>query len=175
MVNSHVSQKDKEYPEEGQDQKSDLEGLAFELLKNIFKNSVELEYNLEQFYIETINKVDWTNPEGNRFHDDLRKPLSLEGPPGRKTILIRYFFNKDLEYPMHGNKERKYALSLQRDAELGIHHWRDNCQWFYKGNIGRPSSHDVYSKVKIISVQMISVDKWYGHGYLKEIVVKRAD
>ncbi|GKC13579.1 hypothetical protein Tco_1010361 [Tanacetum coccineum] len=29
--------------------------------------------------------------------------------------------------------------------------------------------------VKIISVQRISIDKWYGHGYLKASVVKRAD
>ncbi|GKC13578.1 hypothetical protein Tco_1010360, partial [Tanacetum coccineum] len=52
--------------------------------------------------------------EGIIFHDDLSKLLPLEGPPGRKTIPIRYFFNKDLEYLMHGNKEKKYALSLSK-------------------------------------------------------------
>ncbi|GJW09972.1 hypothetical protein Tco_1575799 [Tanacetum coccineum] len=45
--------------------KPDLEGLTFELLKN---------------------RIDWTNPEGERFHNDLSKTLLLTGFPSRKTI-----------------------------------------------------------------------------------------
>ncbi|GKC62618.1 hypothetical protein Tco_1095216 [Tanacetum coccineum] len=52
--------------------------------------------------------------EGDRFHTDLSKPLPLEGPPGRKTTPTRYFFNKYLEYLMHGNEEKKYDLSLSK-------------------------------------------------------------
>ncbi|GJV04304.1 hypothetical protein Tco_1337873 [Tanacetum coccineum] len=183
--------------------RADLEGPTFELLKNRFKKNVELEYNLEQCYLAMTNKIDWANPIGNTFHNDLSKPLPLEGPPGRKTIPTRYFFNKDLEYLKHGNIDKKYALSLSKvkaaryeqegieemipylwrssihkyntDAEFSIHQWRENFQWFYKGNIGRTSAHDVYSRIKIISVQRISVDRRYVYGYLNEIVVKRVD
>ncbi|GKA23414.1 hypothetical protein Tco_0709376, partial [Tanacetum coccineum] len=54
------------------------------------------------------------NPEGNRFHDELSKPLPLKGPSGRKSIPTRYFFNNELEYLKHGNQENKYALSLSK-------------------------------------------------------------
>ncbi|GKA92622.1 hypothetical protein Tco_0814547 [Tanacetum coccineum] len=150
--------------------KSDLEDPAFELLKNRFKNNIELEYNIEQCYLGMTNIIDWANPEGNRFHTYLRKSLPLEGPPSRKTIPTRYFFNNDLEYLKHGNQEKKYALSVTKikvsryeqegieemipriwspsihkydiNAKLGIHHLRDNRQWFYKGNIRHRSAHD---------------------------------
>ncbi|GKF91748.1 hypothetical protein Tco_0275449 [Tanacetum coccineum] len=35
--------------------------------------------------------------------------------------------------------------------------------------------HDVYSTKRILSVTNVTVDEWYGYGYLKEIVVRRAD
>ncbi|GJR60503.1 hypothetical protein Tco_1502665 [Tanacetum coccineum] len=183
--------------------RTDLEGPAFELLKNIFKNSIKLEYNLKQCYLAMTDKIDWANPKGNIFHIYLSKPLPLEGPLGRKTIPRRYFFNNDLEYLKHENQEKKYVLSLSkvkaamyeeegikenipylwsssihkydRNAELRIHHWSESHQWFYKGSIGHPLAHDVYSRVKIISVWRISVYKRYGYGYLKEIMVNRAD
>nr|GEW64844.1 hypothetical protein [Tanacetum cinerariifolium] len=46
------------------------------------------------------------------------------GPPGRNTIPTRYFFNNDLEYLKHRNKEKKYALSLSKlyAVEDKIHH-----------------------------------------------------
>ncbi|GJV61983.1 hypothetical protein Tco_1468083 [Tanacetum coccineum] len=132
--------------------KEDLEEPAFELLKNMFKNSIELEYDKEKCYLAMTDRINWPNPKGDRFYTDLSKPLSLEGPPGRKTILTRYFFNKDLKYLMHGNQEKKYALSL---SEIKATRYEQ--------------------EVKIISVQRILVDKWYGYGYLKEIFVKRAD
>ncbi|GJS09847.1 hypothetical protein Tco_0366643 [Tanacetum coccineum] len=71
----------------------ELEGPAFELLKN---------------------RIDWANLKGNILHNDLSKLLLLEGPLGRKSILTRYFFNKDLEYLRYGNTEKKHALSLTK-------------------------------------------------------------
>ncbi|GJU52345.1 hypothetical protein Tco_1226059, partial [Tanacetum coccineum] len=62
-----------------------------------------------------------------------------------------------------------------RNASLGIHHWRKDRQWFYKGSIGVTSNHNVYSKLKIITIKKIMVDKRLGYGYLKEIMFKRAD
>ncbi|GJS49998.1 hypothetical protein Tco_0600119 [Tanacetum coccineum] len=94
--------------------KADLEGPAFELLKKRFKNFIELEYNLEQCHLALIDRIDWTNPEGDRFHNDLSKPLPLTGPPGRKSIPTRYFFKNDLECLRHRNEEKKYALSVTK-------------------------------------------------------------
>ncbi|GJR08437.1 hypothetical protein Tco_0791089 [Tanacetum coccineum] len=94
--------------------KEDLKCLTFELLKGRFKNIVELEYTLEQCHLSLTDKIDWTNPIGNRFHDDLSQPLPLVGPPGRKKIPISYFFNHDLEYLKYGNEEKKYALSVSK-------------------------------------------------------------
>ncbi|GKD74171.1 hypothetical protein Tco_1332453, partial [Tanacetum coccineum] len=35
--------------------------------------------------------------------------------------------------------------------------------------------HNVYSAMRILSVASVTVDKWYGYGHLKEIVVRRVD
>ncbi|GKC70255.1 hypothetical protein Tco_1116138 [Tanacetum coccineum] len=43
-------------------------------------------------------KLDWNNPEGDRYLFDLSKPLPLQGPPGHRTVAADYFFNNDLEY-----------------------------------------------------------------------------
>ncbi|GJT79351.1 hypothetical protein Tco_1053693 [Tanacetum coccineum] len=42
------------------------------------------------------------------------KPLPLGGPPGQITIQAQYFFNKDLEYLVSSNKERRHALSMSK-------------------------------------------------------------
>nr|GEV24140.1 hypothetical protein [Tanacetum cinerariifolium] len=57
---------------------------------------------------------DDTTPKQDRCPYDLSKPLSLQGPSGRTTILVDFFFNKDLEYLETGNKEKKYASSLTK-------------------------------------------------------------
>ncbi|GKE49822.1 hypothetical protein Tco_1481080, partial [Tanacetum coccineum] len=102
------------------------------------------------------DKIDWANTKGNKFHNDLSKPLPLTSPPGRKKNPIIYFFNNDLEYLKYRNKKKVYVLSVtkikaaryedegiekmipylwspsiqkyNRDAELGIHHWDPNRQ-----------------------------------------------
>ncbi|GJY37156.1 hypothetical protein Tco_0422534 [Tanacetum coccineum] len=158
---------------------------------------------MDQCYLALTDKIDWINPEGDRFHHDLSKLLPVTGPPGKKRIPVSYFFNHDLEYLMHGTKEKMYALSVtkikatrykdegieemipslwspsiqkyNRDAELGIYHGYKSRQWFYKGNIGYKSRHEVYSKLNIRSVQSIKVNKKSGYAYLEEIVVTRTD
>ncbi|GKC15110.1 hypothetical protein Tco_1011892, partial [Tanacetum coccineum] len=72
------AKKMKSFPKKVKITRSDLEGPTFELLKNRFKNSVELEFNLEQCYLTMTNKIEWTNPEGDKFHTDLSKQLPLE-------------------------------------------------------------------------------------------------
>ncbi|GKA27613.1 hypothetical protein Tco_0713781 [Tanacetum coccineum] len=69
--------------------KADLEGPAFKL-------------------------IDLVNLEGNRVVSEVSKPLSLGGPPSQVTIQPQYFFNKDLEYLVSGDKERMNALSISK-------------------------------------------------------------
>ncbi|GJU38764.1 hypothetical protein Tco_1191721 [Tanacetum coccineum] len=183
--------------------KADLEGPAFTLLKGNYKNSIELEYNMEQCYLALTDQIDWVNPEGGRCPYDLSKPLPLQGPPGRTTILVDFFFNKDLEYLKTGNKEKKYASLVTKpkaaryelegleemipklwslskvqydlNTALGIHHWGPKRQLFYRVRHVVTSRHKVFSRMKILSVIRMSIDKQFGYGYLKEIVVGRAD
>ncbi|GKC33770.1 hypothetical protein Tco_1046154 [Tanacetum coccineum] len=124
------------------------------------KNYIELDYNMEQCYLALIDQINWADPEGDRCPYDLIKPILLQGHPGRTTIPVDFFFNKDLEYLKTGNTENKYASSLT------------------KPKIARPRhavtlSHTVYSRMKILSIIGISVDKQFRYGYLKEIVVRR--
>ncbi|GJU31894.1 hypothetical protein Tco_1175483 [Tanacetum coccineum] len=51
--------------------KEDVEGPAFELLKGTCKDSIELEYNMEQCHLTLTDRIDWTNLEGDRFDHDL--------------------------------------------------------------------------------------------------------
>ncbi|GKA33044.1 retrovirus-related pol polyprotein from transposon TNT 1-94 [Tanacetum coccineum] len=108
------------------------------------------------------HQLDWVNPEGDRCPYDLRKPLPLQGPPGHLTIHVDYFFNNDLEYLKIGNKERKYVVSLTKTKAT-------------RYELVATSCHKVYSRMKILSIIRISVDIQFGYGYLKEIVVRRAD
>nr|GEU33797.1 ribonuclease H-like domain-containing protein [Tanacetum cinerariifolium] len=141
--------------------------------------------------------------EGGRYPYDLSKPLPLQVPPGRTTIPVEFFFNKDLEYVKIGNTKKKYASSLSKpkaaqyeleglkemisnlwssievgydlNASLKIHHWGLKRQQFYRIRHAVTSLHTVYSKMKILSIIRISNDKHFGYGYLKEIVVRRVD
>ncbi|GJT05008.1 hypothetical protein Tco_0839470 [Tanacetum coccineum] len=145
-------------------------------MKGKHKNYIKIEYNFEKCYIALLDQLDWVNSEGNRIPHDLSKPLPLHGASGRLTILVDYFFNKDLEYLTIGNVEKKYANSLiklkvtrhdlegikemipqlwssskvayDKDVVFGIIHWDPNTN--------NSTDQDKY-------------------GYLKEIVVRRAN
>ncbi|GKD08123.1 hypothetical protein Tco_1187808 [Tanacetum coccineum] len=135
---------------------------------------------MDQCYIALIGQLDWTNPEGDRCPYDLSKSLPLQGSQGHFTIPVDFFFKHDLEYLKTGNTERKYTISITktkaaRNVELGICHWGPKRQLFYRSQIGKTSPHEVYSRMKILSMVRVSFDKQFGYGYLKEIVVRRAD
>ncbi|GJV72304.1 hypothetical protein Tco_1492299 [Tanacetum coccineum] len=153
--------------------KEDMECLAFKLLKGTCKNSLELEYNMDQCHIALTGKIDWINPEGDKVHRDLSKSLPLTGPPVTKI--------KDAKYKDEGIEEIIPTLwspnvqNYNRDAKLGIYHWYKSRQWFYKGNIVLKSRHEVYLKLNIKSVQSIIVNKKFEFAHMEEIVVTRTD
>ncbi|GJV32890.1 hypothetical protein Tco_1393290 [Tanacetum coccineum] len=148
--------------------KADLVGPVYKLLKGPYQSSIELEYNLEECYKALSDRLDWTNPEGDRCPYDSSKHLPLKSRPGHLTVPAEHFFNNDLEYLKSKNLENNVVkVGYNKDDERGISHWAPKRQLFYKSQSKKLSKHNVYSTLKILSV---TVDKQFGYGYLEEIV-----
>nr|GEV63099.1 hypothetical protein [Tanacetum cinerariifolium] len=153
---------------------------------------------------KVTNQVDLVNPKGCRIVPDIRKPLSLEGPPGQVTIQSQYFFNKDLEFLMSGDKGRRSALSISKlkaahyldfgleelvsslwiesaheydiSAACGISHWWFKRKEFYITRHDALSNcSKVRSHMRILSVISLKTYVRYGYVFLKEIVLRIAD
>ncbi|GJW17728.1 hypothetical protein Tco_0025164 [Tanacetum coccineum] len=180
-----------------------LLGPAYDLLKGTCTSSIELEYKFQECFNALTDKLDWNNPEGDRYPFDMSKPLPLQGRPGHLTIAADYFFNNDLEYLKSSDPERTYTTSItktkaaryeivgikdmvpmlwstikyayDKDAVKGIKHWGERSKLWYRSQMYKFSKHNVYSTQKILSVKSVSVKKLHGYGHLEEVVVKRAD
>ncbi|GJT21658.1 hypothetical protein Tco_0891595 [Tanacetum coccineum] len=176
---------------------------AFNLLKGTFSSSIELEYNFQECFNALTDKLDWNNPEGDRYPFDLSKPLPLQGPQGHRTIVADYFYNNDLEYLKTSDPEVTYTLSItktkmaqyeikgikdmvptlwstikhayDKDAKKGIKHWGERRKMWYRSQVRKFSKHNVYSTKEILGVKSVSVNKLHGYGHLEEIMVKRYD
>ncbi|GJV62950.1 hypothetical protein Tco_1473778, partial [Tanacetum coccineum] len=184
--------------------KADLEGPAFNLVKAFHKNSVFLQYQMDECHKLLTNKVDLDNPEGHQILRNVYEPLPLGGPPGQVTIQPQFFFNKDLDYLLTGDKERKIALSISKlkaaryldfgleelvpslwvesereydiSAVYGITHWWFRRKEFYINKHSEPSDREaVRSQMRILSVISVKVFEKYGYNYLREIILRRAD
>ncbi|GKC51440.1 hypothetical protein Tco_1074185, partial [Tanacetum coccineum] len=180
-----------------------LLGPAFRLLKGTRSNYAELEYDFEECYKALSKKLDWENPEGGDYPFDLTKPLPLVMSRNRQKVPVDYFFNNDLKYLQGGISTMTYTTSLtktkaaqydllgiedmvpniwspvkvayDKHALWGISHWRDQRKSFYGYARGLESRHYVYSTKHILAVNQVEVMRKHGYGYLKEIVVRRAD
>ncbi|GJT26874.1 hypothetical protein Tco_0907149 [Tanacetum coccineum] len=64
--------------------KADLEGPTFNLVKAFHKNSVFLQFQMDECHKLLTNKVDLVNPEGHQIWRNIYEPLPLGGPPGDK-------------------------------------------------------------------------------------------
>ncbi|GKD81600.1 hypothetical protein Tco_1348439 [Tanacetum coccineum] len=180
-----------------------LLGPAFRLLKGTRSNYAELEYDFEQCYKALSEKLDWENPEGDDYPFDLTKPLPLVMSGNRQKVPVDYFFNNDLKYLQGGGSTMTYTTSItktkvaqydlsgiedmvpniwvpikvayDKHALWGISHWREQRKTFYGYARGMESTHDVYSMKHILAITQVEVMRKHGYGYLKEIVVGRAD
>ncbi|GJS62238.1 hypothetical protein Tco_0657022 [Tanacetum coccineum] len=184
--------------------KADLEGPAFNLVKAFHKNSVFLQYQMDECHKLLTNKVDLSNPEGHQILRNIYEPLPLGGPPGQVTIQPQFFFNKDLDYLLTGDKERRIALSISKlkaaryldfgleelvpslwvesereydiSAVYGITHWWFRRKEFYINKHSESSDREaVRSQMRILSVISVKVFEKYGYNYLREIILRRAD
>ncbi|GKB01134.1 hypothetical protein Tco_0829178 [Tanacetum coccineum] len=143
------------------------------------------------------------NPEGSDYPFDLTKPLPLVMSGNHEKVPVDYFFNNDLKYLQGGvltttytnsitkTKAAQYDLpgikdmvpniwvhvkvSYDKHALWGISHWREQVKNFYGYARGLESRHDVYSMKRILAVTQVEVIRKHGYGYMKEIVVRRAD
>ncbi|GJR61955.1 hypothetical protein Tco_1504117 [Tanacetum coccineum] len=124
----------------------------------------------EQVMLAMSKEMDWVNPETNINKDqelfkDYTKPLPMVGPQLNRKIPICHFFNKDLEYLMHGNKEKKTGyLSLARVTKRLL---QDRKASIIRG--------DVHSNSEIVTVKHIKVERKYDYGFLTRTDVIRAD
>ncbi|GJW75291.1 hypothetical protein Tco_0134661 [Tanacetum coccineum] len=123
--------------------------------------------------------------------------MPLGGPPGQVTIQPQFFFNKDLDYLLTGDKERKIALSISKlkaaryldfgleelvpslwvesereydiSAVYGITHWWFRRKEFYINKHSESSDREaVRSQMRILSV--ISVK--FSDGTLTRVMEK---
>ncbi|GKC69117.1 hypothetical protein Tco_1115000 [Tanacetum coccineum] len=149
-----------------------LAGPTFELMKGTCKSLVELEYLFKEVYKATTEELDWTNPEGQCYPHDLRKPLSLiPNSRGRQVIPFAHFINKDLAYLSGGVSSRTYSTSVTKTkaADYVNIKWIENLV---------PSS--IWSEVpvsydKIIVVTKLQIVEWHGYKHLDWITIRRAD
>nr|GEX81803.1 zinc finger, CCHC-type [Tanacetum cinerariifolium] len=102
--------------------KSDLEGPTFKVAKAFHKNNISLQFQMEECHRMLTDQVDLVIPKAHQLVPDVSKPLPLGGPPGQVTIQSQYFFNKDLEYLVLGDKVRQTALSI---SKLKMAHYLD--------------------------------------------------
>ncbi|GJR27479.1 hypothetical protein Tco_1103711 [Tanacetum coccineum] len=84
------------------------------MIRPFHNNSISLQFQMEECHLLLTNQVDLVNPEGHRVVPNVSKPLPLGGPPGQVTIQIQYFFNKNLDYLVSGDKGRSLALSISK-------------------------------------------------------------
>nr|GEU33847.1 hypothetical protein [Tanacetum cinerariifolium] len=123
-----------------------LVGPSFNLFKGTCKIFVELEYHFEECYKAVTDQLDWNNPEGHVYPFDFSKPLSLIKAQGSQVVLVDYFFNNDLEYLKDRSSSKKYTTFTTKTKAA-----------------------------KIIIVTHVKVMKWYGYGYLEEIIIQREE
>ncbi|GJS50340.1 hypothetical protein Tco_0600461 [Tanacetum coccineum] len=150
------------------------------------------------------DQIDLVNLEGNWVVPDVGKPLTLGGLPGQVIIQPQYFFNKDLEYLVSGDKERRNALSIsklkaayypdfgleelvpslwiecEREYDIstayGISHWWFKRKEFYITRHSAPFDRYTFgSHMKILSVVSLKTFSLYGYTFLREVVLHRAD
>ncbi|GJY79985.1 hypothetical protein Tco_0492736 [Tanacetum coccineum] len=165
--------------------KADLEGPAFNLVKAFHKNSVFLQYQMDECHKLLTNKVDLSNPEGHQIPQNINEPLPLGGQQvgdkERKIALsisklkaARYldFGLEELVPSLWVESEREYDIS----AVYGITHWWFRRKEFYINKHSESSDREaVRSQMRILSVISVKVFEKYGYNYLREIILRRAD
>nr|GEZ52422.1 hypothetical protein [Tanacetum cinerariifolium] len=145
-----------------------LAGPTYELMRGSCNSLTELEYHLEEVYKEMMDQLDWVNPEGQQYLQNLLQPLSLiPNTQGHRVIPFAHFINNDLEYL------REEPINYDRHALWGVSHWGRKCQQFYGFAVNREYALDVYSKRRIIAVIDLKIVEWHNWKLYNLIVEER--
>ncbi|GJV48698.1 hypothetical protein Tco_1438910 [Tanacetum coccineum] len=123
----------------------------------------------------SFRKTRLGNLEGGDYPFDLTKPLPLVMNGNRQMVSVDYFFNNDLKYLQGGILTMTYTASLMKIKAAqydlsGIKGMVPNI-WVP----GLQSRHDVFSTKHILAATQVEVIRKHRYGYLKEIVVRRAN
>ncbi|GKC77746.1 hypothetical protein Tco_1128520, partial [Tanacetum coccineum] len=150
-----------------------LLGLAFRHLKGTRSNYAELEYDFEECLKALSKKLDWENPKGDDYPFDLTKPLPLVMNGNCQVVPVDFFFNNNLKYLQGGILTMTYMTSLTKTKAT---------QYDLPGIKDMVPNIWVPIKVAYDKHALWGISHWreqhktfYGYGYLKEIVVRRAD
>ncbi|GJU28216.1 hypothetical protein Tco_1166837 [Tanacetum coccineum] len=154
--------------------------------------------------IDNLTQQHLVGPTFNLLKGTCKQDLLLIKVQGRQVVPADYFINNDLEYLKGGSLSRKYITSTTKTkatkydnikgiedmvktlwspvkiaydkyALWGISHWGLKRQRFYGFTRHMKSTHDVYSRKRIIVVTHVKVMKKYYYKYLEEIEVRRDD
>ncbi|GKC49720.1 hypothetical protein Tco_1072465 [Tanacetum coccineum] len=130
--------------------KADLEGPAFNLVKAFHKNSVFLQYQMDECHKLLTNKVDMSNPEGHQILQNIYEPMPLGGHQSahihaQSRSLPRLWLAKNLVPSLWVDSwNAEYASVRNRvgDLQLGIESYQT------KINLERPNwdAADYYFK-----------------------------
>ncbi|GKA53104.1 hypothetical protein Tco_0746419 [Tanacetum coccineum] len=115
-----------------------------------------------------LNKDKITKEDLKVLAFELLKKRFKNRPLGIKTILVSYFFNRDLEYLKYGNEEKKYALSVTKIMAV---RYEDEGIKEMISYLWSPSIQKYNRDVKF--VESVKVFKKYVYAYLEETVIKR--
>ncbi|GJS83746.1 hypothetical protein Tco_0750287 [Tanacetum coccineum] len=152
--------------------KADLEGPTFNLVKAFYKNSVFLQFKMDECHKLLTNKIDLVNPEGHQILRDINEPLPLGGPPGQlKDARYLDFGLKELVPSLWVESERDYDIS----AAYGITHWLDHKMNLHQQHSEPSDREAVRSQMRILSMIRVKTFEKYGYNYLREIILRRAD
>ncbi|GJV89273.1 hypothetical protein Tco_1533211 [Tanacetum coccineum] len=105
----------------------------------------------------------------------------MQGGISTMTYTTSVTKTKAAQYDLSGIKDMvptiwvPVKVSYDKHALWGISHRREQRKTFYGYARGLQSTHDVYSTKCILAVTQVEVMRKHGYGYLKEIVVRRAD
>ncbi|GJW41250.1 hypothetical protein Tco_0067095 [Tanacetum coccineum] len=144
---------------------------AFNLFQGTCKHHTELEYQFEECFKATNERLDCHNPKDKQYPFDLCKPLPLiQDHHGRQVIPKDYFINNDLEYLKGGILSKKYStfITKSKAATYEVKWIKDLVSELWSPE---KVAYDKYAywvtKLKII--------KWYNYGYMDEIEVRKDD
>nr|GEX70479.1 hypothetical protein [Tanacetum cinerariifolium] len=127
--------------------KANLEGLAFKLVIYFHKNSISLQFQMEECHLLLIDQIDLVNPEG----DKKRNALSISK---LKVAYYPDFGLKELEPLLWIKSEHEYDISAAYD----ISHWWFKHKEFYITRHSAPSDRRALrSQMKILSVDATEV------------------